>query len=215
MGNKPRPVTIKSFKDTHGKIDFEMLEGSQKTDTLVFNKTKDNMKKDESYDIQFTLVNTDGLQLEFKQDTQDVMWVAKGDKTAPPGCPKNKISDPEFTVTGVTATTLDVTNTDKDECKFKFVLNFIDTGESQQGRAVRSDLRQPERRLLAGAHFKLRHNRRAGGRRGIVGRHVSQWIVSADCADKYEGQSVGRAKRDRVPAAGSVHAVRRDYRPPP
>lgn len=127
MANKPRPVTIKSFKDTHGKIDFEMLDGSLKTDTLVFNKTKDNMKKDESYDIQFTLVNTDGLQLQFKQDAQDVMWVAKGDKTAPPGCPKNKISDPEFTVTGVSATTLDVTNTDKDECKFKFVLNFIDT----------------------------------------------------------------------------------------
>ena len=128
MANKPRPVTIKSFKDSHGKIDFEMLEGTQKTDTLVFNKTKDNMKKNESYDIQFTLVNTDGLQLQFKQDMQDVMWVAKGSKTSPPGCPNNKVSDPEFTVTGVTATTLDVTNTDKDECKFKFVLNFIDTG---------------------------------------------------------------------------------------
>jgi hypothetical protein len=128
MGNKARPVTIKSFKDTHGKIDFEMLDGTQKTDTLVFNKTKDNMKKDEFYDIQFTLVNTDGLKLEFKQDVQDVMWVAKGNKSSPPGCPKNQVGDAEFTVTNVTANTLDVTNTDLDECKFKFVLNFIDTG---------------------------------------------------------------------------------------
>jgi hypothetical protein len=128
MGNKARPVTIKSFKDPHGKIDFEMLEGTQKTDTLVFNKTNDNMKKDESYDIQFTLVNTDGLQLQFKQDMQDVMWVAKGNKSSPPGCPKNQVGDAEFTVTNVTASTLDVTNTDLDECKFKFVLNFIDTG---------------------------------------------------------------------------------------
>jgi hypothetical protein len=128
MANKPRPITIRSFKDSHGKIDFEMIEGNQKTDTLVFNKTNDNMKKDDSYDITFTLVNTDGLQLEFLQDTNEVMWVAKGNKSSPPGCPQNHVTDPEFTVTGVTADTLDVTNTDKDVCKFKFVLNFIDTG---------------------------------------------------------------------------------------
>jgi len=137
MGNKALPVTIKSFKNAQGKIDFEMLEGTNKTDTLVFNKNNDNMKKDESYEIQFTLVNTDGLQLQFKQDKQDVMWVAKGSKTSPPGCPNNKVSDPEFTVTAVTATTLDVTNTDKDECKFKFVLNFIDTADNN--KAVQFD----------------------------------------------------------------------------
>ncbi len=137
MGNKPRPVTIESFKDSHGKIDFKMLEGTKKTDTLVFNKTTDNMKKDESYDIQFTLVNTNGLQLQFLQDKQDVMWVAKGSKASPPGCPKNRVSDAEFTVTTVTATQLDVTNTDKDECKFKFVLNFIDTANNN--KAVQFD----------------------------------------------------------------------------
>lgn len=137
MGNKPRPVTIESFKTAQGKIDFKMLEGTKETDTLVFNKTKDKMKKDESYDIKFTLVNTDGLQLQFKQDLQEVMWVAKGNKTSPPGCPNNRVSDPEFTVTAVTATTLDVTNTDKDECKFKFVLNFIDTASNN--KAVQFD----------------------------------------------------------------------------
>lgn len=132
MGNKALPVTIKSFKNAQGKIDFEMLEGTKKTDTLVFNKNNDNMKKDESYDIQFTLVNTDGLQLQFKQDKQEVMWVAKGNKSSPPGCPNNRVSDPEFTVTAVTATTLDVTNTDMNKCKFKFVLNFIDTGNGNK-----------------------------------------------------------------------------------
>jgi hypothetical protein len=104
---------------------------------LVFNKNNDNMKKADSYDIKFTLVNTDELQLEFLQDTQHVMWVAKGSKASPPGCPKNHVTDPEFTVTGVTANTLDVTNTDKDECKFKFVLNFIDTGNNN--KAVQYD----------------------------------------------------------------------------
>jgi hypothetical protein len=128
MGNKARPVTINSYKDSHGKISFDMVEDGKKTDTLVFDKTKDNMKKSENYDIQYTLVNNDGLLLEFKQDMLDVMWVAKGNKSSPPGCPKNHVGDPEFTVTNVTATTLDVTNTDQDECKFKFVLNFIDTG---------------------------------------------------------------------------------------
>jgi len=125
---KARPVTINSRKDLNGTISFDMVEDGNKTDTLVFNKTKDKMKKNENYDVQFTLVNTDGLQLEFLQDTQHVMWVAKGNKSSPPGCPQSHVTDPEFTVTGVTANVLDVTNTDQDECKFKFVLNFIDTG---------------------------------------------------------------------------------------
>lgn len=128
MGNKPRPVTINSYKDSQGKITFDMVENGTKTDTLVFNKTKDKMKKSENYDIKFTLVNNNGLQLQFLQDLQQVMWVAKGNKTAPPGCPNSHASDPEFTVTGVSADILDVTNTDLIECKFKFVLNFIDTG---------------------------------------------------------------------------------------
>lgn len=128
MGNKPRPVTINSHKDPHGKIYFDMEEDGKNTDTLVFNKTKDNMKKSEHYDLRFTLVNHDDLALEFKQDVNDVMWVAKGNKSSPPGCPKNQVGDAEFTVTSVAASTLDVTNTDLTECKFKFVLNFIDTG---------------------------------------------------------------------------------------
>lgn len=128
MGNKPRPVTINSRKDPQGKIYFDMEEDGKKTDTLVFNKTKDNMKKSENYDLEFKLVNHDSLKLEFKQDVQDVMWVAKGNKSSPPACPKNQANDAEFTVTSVTASTLDVTNTDVNECKFKFVLNFIDTG---------------------------------------------------------------------------------------
>ena len=80
---KARAVTVTSSKDTSGKISFEMVEDGKKTDTLVFDKTKDNMKKSEHYDIQFTLVNTDGLKLEFLQDTKHVMWVAKGDKSSP------------------------------------------------------------------------------------------------------------------------------------
>ena len=128
MGNKARPVTINSYKDSHGKITFDMVEDGSKTDTLVFNKTKDNMKKSESYDVQYSLVNHDGLLLEFLQDKDHVMWVAKGNKTSAPSCPKSHVTDPEFTVTGVSATVLNVNNTDHDECKYKFVLNFIDTG---------------------------------------------------------------------------------------
>ena len=128
MGNKARAVTINSHKDSQGKISFDMVEGGKQTDTLVFNKTKDNMKKSENYDLVFTLVNNDGLKLEFLQDTQHVMWVAKGSKSSAPACPQSHVTDPEFTVTSVTANVLDVTNTDQDECKFKFVLNFIDTG---------------------------------------------------------------------------------------
>lgn len=130
MGNKPRAVTIEAYKDSSGKIAFEMLEKGKKGQTLTFNKTKDNMKKGDNYDLQFKLVNKDGLKLEFLQDMQDVMWVAKGTASAPPACPQSQSGDPEFTVTAVCADTLDVTNTDMDVCKFKFALNFIDTANS-------------------------------------------------------------------------------------
>ncbi len=132
MGNKPRPVTIKSSKDASGKIEFEMAEGGNKTDTLTFDKTKDKMKQSDNYDIQFKLVNTNGLKLEFLQDSQEVMWVAKGNDVAPPACPQSQASDPEFTVTGVTADSLYVTNTDLNSCKYKFALNFIDTGNGNK-----------------------------------------------------------------------------------
>lgn len=132
MGNKARPVTIKSSKDANGKIAFEMTEGGSKTDTLTFDKTKDKMKKNENYDLQFKLVNTNGLKLEFLQDCQEVMWVAKGTTTAPPACPQSQASDPEFTVTGVCAETLDVTNADLTACMYKFALNFIDTGNGNK-----------------------------------------------------------------------------------
>ena len=132
MGNKPRAATINSYKDTHGKIYFEMVENGSKTNTLSFDKNKDKMKKSENYDLKFTLENHNDLKLEFLQDKVQVMWVAKGTKTAPPACPPSHVSDPEFTVTSVTASTLDVTNTDLDECQYKFVLNFIDTGNNNK-----------------------------------------------------------------------------------
>jgi hypothetical protein len=130
--SKARSVTINSYKDSNGKISFDMVEAGNKTDTLVFNKTKDKMKKHENYDVQFTLVNNDGLELEFLQDTQHVMWVAKGNKSSAPACPQSHVTDPEFTVTGVAKTVLDVSNTDKDVCKYKFVLNFIDPGNGNK-----------------------------------------------------------------------------------
>ncbi|MEO7364839.1 MAG: hypothetical protein ABIW03_00800 [Sphingomicrobium sp.] len=135
MGNKQRPVTVEASKDSNGKITFEMLEKGKKTGTLTFDKDKDKMKKKDNYDIHFDLVNQDGLNLEFLQDSQNVqnvMWVAKGTATAPPACPPSQTSDPEFTVTSVTASTLDVTNTDQDQCMYKFALNFIDTGNGNK-----------------------------------------------------------------------------------
>lgn len=132
MGNKSRPVTIEASKDSNGKIVFEMLEKGKKTDTLTFDKNKDKMKKSENYELHYELVNKDGLKLEFLQDCQKVMWVAKGSATAPPACPPSQASDPEFTVTSVSAITLDVTNTDLDECMYKFALNFIDTGNGNK-----------------------------------------------------------------------------------
>lgn len=124
---QPRKVTIKATKNG-SKIDFEMEENGHYTELLLFNKDLDKIKKNESYQITFTLDNDNGANLEFVQDRGDVMYVLKGSNSSVPKCPKNANGNSQtpFTVSNVTATTLTVDNPDDDVCFYKFALRFID-----------------------------------------------------------------------------------------
>lgn len=110
-----------------GALEFEMKEGNQYTEMLVFNKTKDNMPKGEEYRIDFTLDDKSGRGLKFNQTNP--IYIGKGSDKHVPKCPKNGNvgSSNDFTVIQpVTDTTLSVQNKDNDECFYKFALNFVD-----------------------------------------------------------------------------------------
>jgi hypothetical protein len=137
-----RDITIKPFRTASGKIDFHMFEGNSThpTDTLVFDKTKDGMKKSDVYDIDFTLENAADTNLAFLNDPNnknECMWVAKGSKTAPPACPPGQMTHGEFNVTAVSDLSLTVENQDLNECKYKFVLCFVDKDDGN--KVVRYD----------------------------------------------------------------------------
>lgn len=128
---KTRNVTIKTIKDGN-KIKFEMEENGDYTELLLFNKNGDKIPKSESYNIIFEIDNGDGVNLEFVQDTGNVMYVRKGSPYHVPKCPTNGTGNSQtpFTVTSVTTTTLTVNNPDDDICFYKFALRFIDKNAS-------------------------------------------------------------------------------------
>ena len=131
-----RDVVIKA-KMVGNEIEFDMVEGSQQTEILVFNKTNDNMKKTDHYDIDFRLVNEGGANLAFVMPPGDVIYISKGSDTHLPRCPRNANGNPNtpFTVTNVTPTTLTVHNPDDDICFYKFALRFTDAND---GNAIKT-----------------------------------------------------------------------------
>src|SRR5688572_23031401 len=79
-------------------IEFEMEEGNQYTEMLVFNKTKDKLPKTDDYRINFTLNDTTGRGLKFTQASP--IYIGKGSDKHVPKCPKNGSvgSNNDFTV---------------------------------------------------------------------------------------------------------------------
>ena len=121
-------VTIVAEKYASGNIDFLMEQRNQYTEILVFNKTKDNMSKNDHYLINFTLDDKSGAGLKFSQ--ANTIYISKGSDKHLPKCPMNgSVGGPnEFSVVGTpTNTKLTVKNDDMNDCFYKFVLNFEDT----------------------------------------------------------------------------------------
>jgi hypothetical protein len=111
----------------NGVVEFEMEEGNQYTEMLIFNKTKDKLPKGDEYLINFTLDDNTGKGLKFRQASP--IYIGKGSDKHVPKCPKNGNvgSSNDFTIVQpVTDSKLSVQNKDNDECFYKFALNFVD-----------------------------------------------------------------------------------------
>lgn len=128
-------VTIKATRNASGEIEFEMEYKNGATDLLVFDKSRDGMKKADGYLINFTLDNGPGVNLAFVSDPDDVMFVRKGSNNHTPKCPRNGAGNGQtpFQVVGpVQATSLSVSNPDADVCFYKFALRFEDRNDGNK-----------------------------------------------------------------------------------
>src|SRR5688572_16914327 len=133
--DKSIDINVKPNPDPTGKDPyiFSLDEGKGATEELVFDKTKDGMKKTENYSIKFKLKNQDGAALRFSKDIKKVLW-AKPVSLVTDACPNSDCYmdgifyvDPDSTIKDHEVT---VINTDPTVQLFKFAFNFLPPGES-------------------------------------------------------------------------------------
>ena len=133
MGNNKRNVeiTVEPKLGNPGEYDFSMDDGNGKTNQLTFDKTKDNMKKDEDYEIKFKLKNRNGADLKFSRDLTKVLWAEPTTVVDPP-CPTSQQMQGIFYVKStadIKDDELTVTNTDPSVQRFIFAFNFLPANE--------------------------------------------------------------------------------------
>ena len=131
MGNK-LTVNIYAEPKLGGGNSFTMHDGKGSTNELTFNKTKDNMKRWEDYEISFELNNLDGANLKFSHDINKVLWAEPTEDPNPP-CPTSQQMDGIFYVASpndIKDLKLRVTNTDPDHQRFVFGFNFLPATEN-------------------------------------------------------------------------------------
>lgn len=120
-----RNVTITATRDakTADGVKFTMSEDGKDlpNETLTAKKTNSN-KASDYHKFTFTLVNRDGLDLEFVDNPFDVMWVTPGNN-----CPKHRSHDMDFNIGEIGRERLVVHNANSRACDLKFVLNFVGT----------------------------------------------------------------------------------------
>jgi hypothetical protein len=108
--------------------DVWMEENSRKTDRLVFDKTKDNMKKTENYDVRFKLHNKDNANLRFATPTDKALWAKPVEDLSEP-CPDQAcFMNGVFYLDSVDRDELSVINTDPAAQLFKFAINLVPEG---------------------------------------------------------------------------------------
>lgn len=112
---------------------FSMEDGGVGTNTLVFDKNTENMRKSEDFKIEFKLHNRKGADLCFSKVKEKVMWAMATD--GPTGeCPPEGSSFPGFYVDPTSFMrddVLTVINTDKTQQYFSFCLNFVPRGTKE------------------------------------------------------------------------------------
>lgn len=101
-------------------------------ETLVFSKDKLGMKKSDEHEVTFTLVQEEGMNLQFATPPDRAMWVNRGTAQNIPSCPTAQPpkNNTVFHATSSQGLTLVATNKNPQKCYYKFSLNFVDpTGQ--------------------------------------------------------------------------------------
>lgn len=132
-----RTITVKAKRDPtkYEGFDFSMWEGDRKVDdeTIVAEKGNQHQQSDHHKFI-FKLENERGSDLQFLNNSCDVMWVKPGNENQAGKCPKQRSNDPDFFVCDIKPHELTVLNANSRRCKHKFVLNFVGTkADGSQG----------------------------------------------------------------------------------
>ncbi|MEO7814812.1 MAG: hypothetical protein ABIR87_05130 [Sphingomicrobium sp.] len=132
MGNsKKLDIYVEPDKDSPNGYKFSMEEKGVKTHKVVFNKNDDNMRKSQSYDVQFKVHNKMGADVAFSADPNIVMWVKKVANETDP-CPDTACFLPgEFFVSSFdhNDSSVYITNTDMKVETLAFAFNFFKKGE--------------------------------------------------------------------------------------
>lgn len=120
-----KTVKVKFTTEAGGK--YQMEQNGAKKNQLVFNKTNDNMKKQDYYLIEFDLDDQSGLNLSFAPNPMHALWV---DFTAPVTCPTSAVYSDEFFAVCVdpSGQKLTVRNDDSKVEDFAFTLRFLPQG---------------------------------------------------------------------------------------
>lgn len=97
-------------------------------ESLVFNKDAKGMKKGDPHEVTFTLVQDEGMNLQFATPPDRAMWVNRGTADEIPSCPTSqpKKNNAVFHATSSQGDTLIVTNKNPQKCYYRFSLNFVD-----------------------------------------------------------------------------------------
>ena len=133
---KDRKVKIVATPNASAKggYDFEMQVNGKQEGMLEFNKFHDNMKKSESYRIEFDLQNkgSKAEALRFSKLEDTVLWAKAVDDLREP-CPESPSYMPNvFFVdpdSRIEDEKLVVINVDPDVQDFKFAFNFLRPGQ--------------------------------------------------------------------------------------
>lgn len=141
----PKRINIIAENDPHAEngVSFRMEDqhGFELT-SLVFSKDQEpGMNKKDHHEVRFKLIKQSGMTLEFAPTEADALCVVWGTKTAfPSECPKAPMpKDPIFYATKSNGNTLVAINTNPDERKFNFTLNFVDPHSSTPHKLIPYD----------------------------------------------------------------------------
>lgn len=146
MSDVRRNINV-TAQTVNGKVEFTMSGNGVGGEQIVFNKNDTpNMKKNDRYDVTFTLIDETDLELRFVQwptnsPEDGAMWVKVVTDPSDPTCPAPNSHLQQFKATDVTDTVLTVKNKDNDIEYLKFALNFVpkNGNDSNPGEYVQYD----------------------------------------------------------------------------